>query len=69
MTRFVLWSIRPPRCVTSSHVQKKYQQNRLQDCIGNPWVRLHGIPSVLISDRDVRFTSKFWKELVAFARY
>ena len=25
--------------------------------------RLHGIPSVLISDRDVRFTSRFWKEL------
>ena len=24
---------------------------------------LHGIPSVLISDRDDRFTSKFWREL------
>ena len=25
--------------------------------------RLHGIPSVVISDRDVRFTSRFWREL------
>ena len=25
--------------------------------------RLHGIPSVLISDRDPRFTGKFWREL------
>ena len=25
--------------------------------------RLHGIPDVIISDRDVRFTSRFWKEL------
>ena len=25
--------------------------------------RIHGIPSVLISDRDVRFTSRFWREL------
>ena len=25
--------------------------------------RLHGIPAVLISDRDSRFTSRFWREL------
>ncbi|MCI71289.1 retrotransposon protein, partial [Trifolium medium] len=26
-------------------------------------VRLHGIPSSLISDRDPRFTSRFWESL------
>ena len=40
--------------ISAKHVARLYWQ-----FIG----RLHGIPSVLISDRDVRFTSKFWKEL------
>jgi hypothetical protein len=27
--------------------------------------RLHGIPKMVISDRDVKFTFAFWKELFA----
>ena len=40
--------------ISAKQVAKLYWQN-----VG----KLHGIPSILISDRDVRFTSRFWKEL------
>ena len=63
MTLYALWSIRPPRCVTSFLVLKRYRQKHVARLYWQFIGRLHGIPSVLISDRDVRFTSKFWKEL------
>jgi hypothetical protein len=31
-------------------------------------VRLHGIPRVLVSDRDPRFTSRFWRALASILR-
>ena len=40
--------------ISAKQVAKMYWEN-----VG----KLHGIPSVIISDRDVRFTSKFWREL------
>ena len=35
----------------------------LGELYGNEIVRLHGIPLSIVSDRDPRFTSRFWKEL------
>ncbi|GJP82565.1 hypothetical protein CLOP_g12808, partial [Closterium sp. NIES-67] len=45
---------------TRQHAPKK-QHNSLFDTI----ISQHGIPTTLISDRDPKFTSKFWKELMS----
>ena len=37
---------------------------KLADLFLSEIYRLHDLPSVIISDRDSRFTSNFWKELV-----
>eukprot|EP00253_Pinus_taeda_P018853 PITA_18853 len=32
-------------------------------------VRLHGVPKNIVSDKDAKFTSKFWKELFAVVEF
>ena len=57
-----LW-IRQRKCVIFFHAVKRFLPNKWLSCTGAQVGKLHGIPSVLISDRDVRFTSRFWREL------
>ena len=40
-----------------------YSMDRLANLYVNEIVRLHGIPVSIVSDRNPRFTSRFWKEL------
>ena len=40
-----------------------YSMDRLVELYVDEIVRLHGVPLSIVSDRDPRFTSRFWKEL------
>ncbi|XP_037495104.1 uncharacterized protein LOC119370627 [Jatropha curcas] len=40
-----------------------YSLDKLAEIYVREIVRLHGVPSSIISDRDLRFTSKFWGKL------
>ena len=54
------------RLTKSAHfipVLTTYSMDRLAELYTQNIVRLHGVPSSIISDRDSRFTSKFWKSL------
>ena len=37
--------------------------DRLAELYVEEIIRLHGVPLSIVSDRDPRFTSRFWKEL------
>ncbi|XP_073031216.1 uncharacterized protein [Primulina eburnea] len=54
------------RLTKSSHflpVKITYSMNQYADVYIQEIVRLHGIPVSIVSDRDPRFTSEFWKSL------
>ena len=51
------------RLIKSAHfllVRTDYSLNKLAKLYIKEIVRLHGIPISIISDRDPRFTSRFW---------
>ena len=54
------------RLTKSAHfipVRIDYSPNKLAELCISKIVRLHGVPISIISDRDPRFTSRFWKKL------
>ena len=54
------------RLTKSAHfilVKIDYCMDRLAELYVEEIVRLHGVPLSIVSDRDPRFTSRFWKEL------
>ncbi|GJX49952.1 putative nucleotidyltransferase, ribonuclease H [Tanacetum coccineum] len=44
-------------------IQKNYGISKLAEIFQQEIVRLHGTPTAIVSDRDPRFTSRFWKGL------
>ena len=54
------------RLTKSAHfilVRIDYSIDQLGELYVEEIVRLHGVPLSIVSDRDLRFTSRFWKEL------
>ena len=54
------------RLTKSAHflpVRLDYSMDRLAELYVSEIFRLHGIPLSIVSDRDPRFNSRFWKEL------
>ena len=54
------------RLTKSAHflpVRTEFSLDRLAELYINEIVRLHGVPVTIVSDRDPRFTSRFWPKL------
>ncbi|KAL5576947.1 hypothetical protein UlMin_018646 [Ulmus minor] len=54
------------RLTKSAHfisIKTTFSLEQLADLYMQEIVRLHGVPKSIVSDRDARFTSKFWKSV------
>ncbi|KAL5559924.1 hypothetical protein UlMin_036136 [Ulmus minor] len=54
------------RLTKSAHfipIKMTYSLEQLAELYVREVVRLHGVPKAIISDRDARFTSKFWRSV------
>ncbi|GJX19971.1 retrotransposon protein, putative, ty3-gypsy subclass [Tanacetum coccineum] len=54
------------RLTKSAHflpIQQGYSVSKLAEIFQQEIIRLHGTPTSIVSDRDPRFTSRFWKGL------
>ena len=54
------------RLTKSAHfipVRTDFSLDKLAELYVSQIVRLHGVPISIVSDRDPRFTSQFWKKL------
>ncbi|XP_071688789.1 uncharacterized protein [Rutidosis leptorrhynchoides] len=61
----VIWVV-TDRLTKSAHflpIRMDYSVSKLSELFQQEIVRLHGVPSSTVSDRDPRFTSRFWKGL------
>ncbi|KAK8595243.1 hypothetical protein V6N13_123123 [Hibiscus sabdariffa] len=50
------------RCLTCHKVKVEHQAPTAELYIGEV-IRLHGVPISIVSDRDPKFMSRFWKSL------
>ena len=61
----MIWVI-VDRLTKSAHfipMKDTWNKQQLVSAYVHHVVRLHGVPSDIVSDRDARFVSRFWKEL------
>jgi len=60
-----VWVIvaRLTKCAHFLAINQKMSMDKLAELYVREVVRLHGVPTSIVSDRDPRFTSRFWQSL------
>jgi len=60
-----IWVIidRLTKCAHFLLINQKMSMDKLAELYVREVVRLHGVPASIVSNRDLRFTSRFWQSL------